>query len=41
MCWGKDNVLLPFIFVHTNAPPNDLLQLWDFDFVETVRFYSL
>lgn len=33
--------LVPFIVVHTNAALNDLLELWDFDFVETVRFNSL
>lgn len=34
-------LVLPFIFVHTNAALNDLLQLWDFDFVETFWFHSL
>lgn len=33
--------LVPFIIVHSNAAPNDLLELRDFDFVETVRFDSL
>lgn len=33
--------LVPFIVVHTNAALNDLLELWDFDLVETVRFNSL
>lgn len=33
--------LVPFIIVHTNAAPNDLFELWDFDFVETVWFNSL
>lgn len=33
--------LVPFIVVHANAAPDDLLELWDFDFVEAVWFDSL
>lgn len=33
--------LVPLIIAHANAAPDDLLELWDFDFVETVRFNSL
>lgn len=41
-CWSQCMFsLVPFIIVHTNAALNDLLELWDFDFVETVRFHSL
>ena len=32
---------LPFVFVHTYTAFNDLLEFWDFDFVETVRFNAL